>query len=63
MDALRQHDIESSRNAPPGEKLAQTVELMTTGIRLKRMALQRALPQADAQEIERALEEWLFSDA
>ena len=63
MDALRQHDIESSRSAEPGEKLAQAIELMTTGIRLKRMALQRARPDADAQEIERAVEEWLFSDA
>ena len=63
MDALRQHDVDSSRVAEPGEKLAQALELMTLGIGLKRMALRKALPDADAQQLERAVEEWLFSDA
>jgi hypothetical protein len=61
MDALRQHDVESSRSVEPGEKLAQALELMTAGIRLKRVALQKALPDADAQALDRAVEEWLFS--
>ena len=62
MDALREHDVESGRLAEPSERLVQALELMTTGIRLKRISLRRASPEADEQEIERAVEKWLFSD-
>jgi hypothetical protein len=62
MDALREHDVESGRTAEPSEKLAQALELMTAGIRLKRVALRAALPDAGEREIERALEQWLFAN-
>ncbi|HET9234836.1 MAG TPA: hypothetical protein VFP10_11905 [Candidatus Eisenbacteria bacterium] len=62
MDALREHDVETGRLVEPSERLAQALELMTTGIRLKRISLRRASPEADEQEIERAVEKWLFSD-
>ena len=62
MDALREHDVESGRLAEPSEKLAQALELMTAGIRLKRVALRTAMPDADERAIDRALEQWLFAD-
>jgi hypothetical protein len=36
---------------------------MDAGIRLKRVALRQELPTADEQEIDRAVERWLLSDA
>jgi hypothetical protein len=62
MDALREHDVESSRRTEPAEKLAQALELMTAGIRLKRLALRTASPDADEEALDRAVERWLFSD-
>jgi hypothetical protein len=62
MDALRQHDVDSRQEASAGEKLAQALELMAVGIRLKRVSLREALPTADELEIDRAVERWLFSD-
>jgi hypothetical protein len=62
MDALREHDVEFGRLVDPAEKLAQALELMTAGFRLKRVALRTASPEAAEQDIDRALEQWLFSD-
>ena len=62
MDALRKDDLESSRVVSPTEKLAQALELMETGLLLKREAIERSLPDADEEAIERALEAWLFSN-
>ena len=62
MDRLLQDDIETSRATSPEQKLAQAIELMETGIRLKRAALRRALPEASETEIDEALERWLTSD-
>ena len=62
MDPLTAHDIEVSRGASPSEKLAQALELMDTGLRLKRAALQRAHPDASEREIDEAFERWLLDD-
>ena len=47
----------------PAEKLAQALELMETGIRLKRAALRNQRPLDSDEEIEKALAEWLATDA
>lgn len=62
MNSLRQHDQEISRQTTPGKKLRQTLELMETGIRLKRAALRNAQPKASETEIDQALERWLIAD-
>jgi hypothetical protein len=62
MDALLLSDLEISRKTSPGEKLAQALEMMETGIRLKRAALRNARPEASEAEIEKALENWLVAD-
>ena len=62
MDPLLQDDIETSRATSPEQKLAQAIELMETGIRVKRAALRQALPEASESEIDEALERWLTED-
>lgn len=62
MDALRQSDIAIAQETTPSEKLAQALELMEAGIRLKRSALQNAHPAASQTEIEERLERWLLGD-
>ena len=62
MDQLLQDDIETSRATSPVAKLAQAIELMETGLRLKRAALRRALPDASEVEIDEAFERWLTRD-
>ncbi len=62
MDPLAQHDLEVARQASPAEKLAQALELMETGIRLKRAVLKNQRPQDSDDEIEKALTQWLASD-
>lgn len=61
LDPLVQSDLELSSSTPPGEKLAQALELMHTGLRLKRAALQQRAPHASEAEIEAQLERWLLS--
>lgn len=62
MDPLAQHDLELARGASPAEKLAQALELMETGIRLKRAALKNQRPDDCDDKIEKALAQWLASD-
>jgi hypothetical protein len=62
VDALRERDIADARATPPSEKLAQAIELMDTGIRLKRAAIQQASPNASEREIDEAIARWLLSD-
>jgi hypothetical protein len=59
MDALQAYDREEARRLTPAEKLAQALEVMRTGIRLKRRTLCRQYPEADEAEIDRRLAEWL----
>jgi hypothetical protein len=62
VDPLLENDLDVARAASPAEKLAQAIELMEAGLRLKRAALRRALPHASESEIEAAFERWLFAD-
>jgi hypothetical protein len=62
VDALAASDLEIARAMPPGEKLVQALELMETGLRLKRANLRRAMPEATEAEIDAAFERWLFAD-
>lgn len=62
MDSLAQHDLELARQTSPAEKLAQALELMETGIRLKRAALRNERPHDSDDEIEKAMAQWLASD-
>ena len=62
VDALQAHDREQARRLTPAEKLEQALEVMRTGIRLKRLALCRQYPEADEAEIDQRLAEWLVAD-
>jgi hypothetical protein len=62
LEPLTQSDVDLSRNTSPAEKLAQALELMQVGIRLKRAALRAKLVHASSDEIEARLEQWLLSD-
>ena len=59
VDALQAHDVEQARQLTPAEKLEQALEVMRTGIKLKRLSLCRQYPDADDAEIDRRLAEWL----
>jgi len=59
MDALEADDLESARELSPAQKLAQALEMMSAGIRMKRAALRRRYPAAQEVEIDRLLTAWL----
>jgi len=62
VDALDAHDREQARQLSPAEKLEQALDVMRTGIRMKRSTLCRQHPDADEAEIDRILAEWLSRD-
>jgi len=62
MDPLLASDRELARQVTPAEKLAQALEMMTAGIRLKRAALRRQFPMASDTEIADMLTAWLVQD-
>ena len=62
MDALARSDLDLERALTPAQKLAQALEMMELGLRLKRQALRRDNPQATEQEIERLYLAWLLAD-
>ncbi len=62
MDALIADDLETSRQTPPAEKLAQALDMAEAGIQLKRAALRLALPDSTEQDVDAALERWLLAD-
>lgn len=62
MDSLQQDDIEMSQRTDPSEKLAQALEMMAAGVRIKRAALKAAEPGASEGEIDAKLERWLTAD-
>jgi hypothetical protein len=63
MDPLIEDDIATSGRTSPAEKLAQAIDVMETGFRLKRAALRAATPEATEPEIDAAFERWLLDDA
>lgn len=60
MDALRKDDIERAKRISDAEKLSLALELMATGIQLKRDALANRYPHETKEEIERRLRTWLI---
>ena len=62
VDALEADDRQMARQHSPAQKLAQALELMSSGIQLKRSNLKRQFPHADEAEIERLLTAWLTQD-
>ncbi|MEO8902823.1 MAG: hypothetical protein ABI488_12350 [Polyangiaceae bacterium] len=62
MDALEANDRQLAQELSPAQKLAQALELMSSGIRLKRRNLERQFPRADEAEIEQLLTVWLTQD-
>jgi hypothetical protein len=61
MDDLRVDDVNRSLSMTPAQKLAQALELMAVGLRLKRAAIRAARPGASEAEIDREFELWLFA--
>jgi Rv0078B-related antitoxin len=61
MDPLVEHDLQVAREATPGEKLRQALELMDAGLRLKRDLLKNTQPLASESERQAAFEHWLLS--
>jgi hypothetical protein len=62
MDALRRDDIERARTTSLEEKARQTLEMMRTGVRLKRAGLRARFPSATPEEIEAMVQRWLERD-
>jgi hypothetical protein len=62
VDALEADDREVARALSPEQKLAQALEMMSAGIRLKRNNLRRQFPAADEAEIDDLLTAWLTRD-
>lgn len=62
MDALEQSDIDFARRATPEQKLAQALQMMAEGLRLKRQQIRREHPSLSDHELEKLYLEWLFSD-
>jgi hypothetical protein len=62
MDPFLASDRELARRVSPAEKLAQALEMMTVGIRLKRSALYRQFPTASDTEVATMLAAWLMQD-
>jgi hypothetical protein len=62
MDALEASDVEIARRTPAERKLAQALEMMAVGLRLKREQLRREHPTAADSEIEKLYLAWLLSD-
>ena len=62
MDPLLASDRELARQATAAEKLAQALEMMTAGIRLKRAALRRQFAEASEAEIADMLTAWLVQN-
>jgi Rv0078B-related antitoxin len=59
VDKLAANDRELDRLLGPAEKLAQALEMMSVGIRLKRVTLRQRSPELDEAEIDRLLMAWL----
>jgi hypothetical protein len=62
VDPLRRDDIAEMRHTPLGEKAAQALDAMRTGIDLKLAALRARHPNASEAELEAMLDAWLSAD-
>ena len=62
MDPLREDDVARARATSPEERARQTLEVMRTGIRLKRASLSTRYPSKAPEEIDALLQRWLERD-
>jgi hypothetical protein len=60
VDALRKNDIERARCTSEAKKLSLALDLMATGIQLKRAALTNRYPNETEEQIEKRLRRWLI---
>lgn len=60
-DPLAEHDLETSRSQTPATKLAQALDMMEAGLRLKRAALAHAQKDATRQQLDELMKRWLCS--
>lgn len=58
---LRIDELERARAVPNTLRAAQALEMMASGIRLKRVALRNRRPDATEAEIEQMLRSWLMA--
>ncbi len=58
MDALLKSSVELAARKSPGQKLAEALELMDWGIRMKRARLRDQHPTVSEEEIDRMLLAW-----
>lgn len=63
MDSLLENSVELSLQKTPAEKLAEALELMSVGSRLKRVALRTQNPSCSEEDIDAMLAEWLTRGA
>ena len=61
-DPLWAHDLEVSRRDSPADKLAQALELMESGIDLKRAALRQLRGSLTEKQLADELTQWLCAD-
>lgn len=61
-DPLVEDDLRSNQNTPPAKKLAQALEMMDMGIRLKRAALLHTEKHATKEQLDEMMNRWLCSD-
>jgi hypothetical protein len=59
---LLEADLVIERSLTPAQKLAQALEVMNAGLRLKKQVLRRENPGASDDDLERIYLAWLFSD-
>ncbi len=59
VDPFLAQDIEASRQASPGEKLLQALDLMQLGIEMKEQQLRAKHPELTEEQLEVKLQLWL----
>ena len=61
-DPLVEDDLRSNQATPPATKLAQALEMMEMGIRLKRAALVHTEKHATQEQLDEMMNRWLCAD-
>jgi hypothetical protein len=62
MDALERSDIELDSRTSASTKLAQALEMMAEGLKLKRAMLEQQHPELDERALDGLFQNWLCSE-